>query len=432
MKIFLRNIITYIIEYQAKFVLNKYKPQIVVVVGSVGKTTTKDAIYAALSGSFIVRKSEKSFNSEIGIPLTILGCQNAWSNPIMWIQNIFTGFRLMFFKSDFPKWLVLEVGADKTGDIQKVSKWLKTDIVVLTRLPDVPVHVEFFDSPEDVVKEKLSIIRSLKEGGSLVLNGDDEKIRSVIEKHGDKKIITYGVRKDVKNLVTASYSSIIYKNKLPDGIRFKVNYDGENIPIEIRDCLGDQHIYPILAAVSVGSLCGIDNSSIADRFKEYSTSPGRMKLVEGVKNSLIIDDTYNSSPVAVHAALETLSNIKTDGKKIVMLGDMMELGQYSIEEHKKVGVEVAKICDELITVGFRARAIAEAALSNGMHPMKVLQYDDVVRAGNELEARINEHDIVLMKASQSIRMEKAVEEIMAHPEGKHKLLARQDEEWLKR
>lgn len=122
MKSIFKNIISKIIAFEAILIIKKYKPSIIAVTGSVGKTSTKDAIFAVMSGSSFVRKSEKSFNSDIGIPLTILGCSNAWFNPILWMKNILTGLGLIIFNSEYPKWLILEVGADRPRDIQKVIK----------------------------------------------------------------------------------------------------------------------------------------------------------------------------------------------------------------------------------------------------------------------------------------------------------------------
>lgn len=430
MKNLFRIIITFVIQYEAQLVLKKYKPKIIAIVGSVGKTSVKDAVYTALSTSFYIRKSEKSFNSEIGVPLTILGCQNAWLNPVLWIKNIFDGLTLIFFKNNFPEILVLEVGADHPGDIEKISKWLKPDVVIVTRLPNIPVHVEFFDSPEDVIKEKLSIINYLRRNGTLVVNGDDEKIIEGISKFEDISKITYGLENN--NDITASNYAISYRNKIPKGIRFNVNSDNKSVRVEIERALGRPHVYPVLAAVAVASLYEINLGEVGDLFKEYNTPPGRIKLIEGIKGSLIIDDTYNSSPTAVEEAFLVLENIKKEGKKIAVLGDMLELGKYSIDEHRKVGKELVGICDELITIGVRARDIAKSALENGMLEKNIFQYDNAEIAGEELKNRISEKDIILIKGSQSIRMEKTVEKIMAHPEQKKELLVRQDEEWLKR
>jgi UDP-N-acetylmuramoyl-tripeptide--D-alanyl-D-alanine ligase len=430
MKRIFRTLVTYAIQYEAKLVLKKYKPNIVTIVGSVGKTTTKDAVYSVLSQKYFVRKSEKSFNSEIGVPLTILGLQNAWSNPFLWAKNIVEGLFLLLLKNNYPEWLVLEVGADHPGDIQKLSKWIESDIAILTRLPDVPVHVEYFPSVEDVIKEKASIVESLKREGTLILNGDDEKILELAKKHQEKNIITYGHNKE--NEVQSLNYGISTKDRVPQGIRFNVRRGEENLHLEIHGALGRGHLYPALAACSVGFREKLTIEEIEKGFDEYVPPKGRMRILKGIKNTTIIDDTYNSSPIAVEEALNVLSSINPKGRKIVALGDMMELGKFSIEEHKKIGMRVKEVADKLITVGFRARGIAEGALNMSMHPSKILQYEDARRAGKELESILKEGDVVLAKASQSIRLEKLVGEIMAEPDRKSELLVRQDIEWLKR
>ena len=165
MKSFLKTIITSILTVEARLVLWKYKPKIVAVTGSVGKTSTKDAIYTILKHHGIVRKSQKSFNSEIGIPLTILNCDNGWSNPFIWSKNIIEGLLLLLLPNKYPEILVLEVGADRPGDIKKVSQWLKPDVVVFTAIGKTPVHVEYFSSTDELVSEKANLVRALKPDG---------------------------------------------------------------------------------------------------------------------------------------------------------------------------------------------------------------------------------------------------------------------------
>ena len=132
MKSFLKKIVVYIITFEAKLVLKKYKPKIVAVTGTVGKTSTKDAIFCAFSNIVYARKSVKSFNSEIGIPLTILGCRNGWNNPMIWLRNFIDGLLLIILPNHYPKWLILEIGADRPGDIENNSRWLPVDIVVFS------------------------------------------------------------------------------------------------------------------------------------------------------------------------------------------------------------------------------------------------------------------------------------------------------------
>ncbi len=430
MKSFFKTIVVFLLILEARIILWKYKPKIVAVTGSVGKTTTKDALYAVLCTKFFVRKSEKSFNSEVGIPLTILGCPNGWSNPFIWITNLLEGFALIILKNHYPKWLVIEVGADRPGDIKTISKWLKPDIVVVTRLPNVPVHVEFFRSPEEVVAEKKYIVDALKSDGIAVFNHDDTKVME-FKKDVLGKVITFGFLEGADVRVSGEVTNM-YRNKKPIGVRFRVGVDGKSIPIQMRGVLGRQHVYPALAALALGISQDINIVKIGESLKKLESSPGRMRLLDGIKGSHIIDDSYNSSPVAVTEALHTLNELEVEGKKIAVLGDMTELGEYTVEEHKKIGKQAVGVCDILITVGIRARYIAEGALAGGMSEKKILQYEDSRRAGKELESILEEGDVVLIKGSQLIRTERTVGEIMLHPSQKAQLLVRQERAWKRR
>ena len=400
MKQFLKKIIIVLIQWEAILVLKKYKPQIIAVTGSVGKTSTKDAIFTVLSSKFFVRKSEKSFNSDVGVPLTILGCKNAWNNPFLWAKNLLEGFAL-----------------------------LKPDVVVITALPDVPVHVEFFDSPEDVAAEKEELVKTLKENGVLVLNNDDEKVRAIAARYR-RLPITFGFLRS--SLFSASHERIVIKKGIPQGMSFRVDSGGSSVPVTIMGALGKQHVYPALAACAVGSSQGLDMATMAGALSAHETPQGRIKILTGIKKTTVIDDTYNSSPAAVHEALAVMAELHTEGRKIAVLGDMLELGQYSVEEHKKVGQHVAETISILFVVGIRARDIARSALEHGMDENKIFQYEDSARAGKELELMLEEGDIILVKGSQSMRMEKAVLEIMAEPEQAGELLVRQNPEWLAR
>ena len=439
MKNILKKIITAIIRAEASLVLRRYKPKIVAVIGSVGKTSTKDAAYAVFSREFFVRKSAKSFNSDIGIPLTILGCDNAWGNPLGWIKNIFIGLFLILKKQKYPEWLILEIGVDRPGDMKEAAKWIRPDAIIVTRFAEVPVHVEYFSSPEAVIAEKSLLIKSLKKDGLLVLNHDDEKVLALKDKwHG--KIKTYGFSEGSDML--ASHVSVLYgeddlERKFPDGIIFRLSAGDVSIPVRIHGTLGKNMTYSAAATAALGMSAGINLVKISEGLSEIELPPGRMRLLPGIKKSIIIDDSYNASPVAMESALETLKEIKAYGKKIAVLGDMLELGKYSTEEHKKAGTLAASFCDVLVTVGVRARGIADGALDAKMDENNIYQFDSAREAGKYLETLLGDGDVVLIKGSQgsganSIRMERAVEEIMAEPERKTELLVRQDGEWEKR
>ncbi len=209
MKDTFKKIIIRLLEIEAKLVLKKYKPTIIAITGSVGKTSTKDAIYTVLSHFFFVRKSEKSFNSEFGVPLTILGCPNGWSNPVQWAENLLKGLWLIIYPHKYPKWLVLEVGAGKPGDIKSIAKWLKPDVVVITRFPDMPVHVEFFGTPAAVIEEKTYLVKALSKDGLLVINADDPKVLELKQK-SKAKVLTFGFTEEA--LFRASHEAISYKD----------------------------------------------------------------------------------------------------------------------------------------------------------------------------------------------------------------------------
>lgn len=429
MKSIFKKIISIIIKFEAILIIKKYKPQIIAVTGSVGKTSTKDAIFAVMSGSSYVRKSEKSYNSEIGIPLTVLGCQNAWFNPIMWADNIIRGFDLILFKSNYPEWLILEVGADRPGDIKEITKWLKPSVVVLTAFSKVPAHVEFFKNRDEVVREKKYLVDALKHDGILIVNGDDEDSMKIKESSKNISII-YGTDK-MSDLVASEAKNYYGEDGHIEGITFKVEFGGNIVPIVMKGSLGAKSIYSPLAAIAVGLTQKINIVKSGEALLNLELSRGRMRILKGIKNTTLIDDSYNSSPSALTSALYSLKHIECKGKgrRIAVLGDMLELGKHSSEEHYKAGKIVAEVCDILFTVGLRSRKIAEGALDALMDEKNILQFEDSLEAGKALQDLMKANDIVLLKGSQAMRMERAVEEVMLEPEKAHELLVRQEEMW---
>ncbi len=430
MKAIFKNIVVAALIWESQMILAKYKPKIVAVTGSVGKTSTKDAIFTVMSHFFHVRKSEKSFNSDIGIPLTIIGCANAWSDPVLWLKNILQGLFLIVFPHHYPEWLVLEVGADRPGDIQNITRWLKPDVAVVTAFAKVPVHVEFFAGREAVIREKQYLVEALKHDGILVANGDDDDVMRMKDASKNKAIV-YGT--DAVADLVGSDSQIHYgPNKEIDGMTFKVQSENNIVPIVIRGSLGMQNMYSALAALAVGLSQKVNLVKAAEAFLDHETPRGRMRIIPGIKGSTVIDDTYNSSPIAVASALATLKNINTKGTKIAVLGDMLELGKHSVDEHYRAGKQAAETADILIAIGIRARKIAEGALDAGMPDGNIFEYDTAAEVKTELANMVKKHDIILVKGSQSMRMERIVEALMAAPEQAKDLLVRQDEEWKKK
>ncbi|HEY0964498.1 MAG TPA: UDP-N-acetylmuramoyl-tripeptide--D-alanyl-D-alanine ligase [Candidatus Paceibacterota bacterium] len=429
MKALFKSVVVGILIAEARWLLKRHKPTIVAVTGSVGKTSTKDAIYTAIRNSVSARKSEKSFNSEIGVPLTVLGLHNGWNNPFLWLKNIIDGFFIALFSKTYPAVLVLETGIDRPGDMDRLTSWIKPDIVVLTRLPSVPVHVEYFETPEAVVNEKMKIVSALKPEGTLVYNHDDTIIQSQLEKVLQRRI---GYSRYVPSDFTASQDHIIYKDDIPMGVQFNVSHGDESYTLEVDGTVGTQHLYAATASIAVASMLGISLEEAVASLKDLRTPNGRLRLIPGIKATIILDDTYNSSPIACEHALHTLAEMKHTKRRIAVLGDMLELGRFSSEEHEKIGRLAAECADMLVTVGVRSRKMAEGALENRMPEAHILQYDDAVRAGSELQNIIEPGDVILVKASQGIRAERIVEELMAEPQLAAELLVRQDDEWIKR
>lgn len=420
-----------LLQSEAKLALSKHNPKVVAITGSVGKTSTKDAVAAALSESAHIRKSEKSFNSDIGISLAILGLKNPWNSPLGWLGALFKGFSSALDKN-FPKILVLEIGADRPGDISSLASWLKTDVVVATQFAKIPVHIENFPSREAVLIEKLSLLKTLRTGGVLVLNSDDEEFTGrATDLNRSAQVYTYGLMPPSAVLGT-NEKYIFDKYGRVKGFSFKIEYNGSVFPLEVERAIGSTHMYPSLAGFAVGVALGMNPINLLKGLLTTKRQAGRMKLISGIKKTIIIDDSYNASPIATLRALETLEHIPSNGRKIVMLGDMLELGTHTKKEHEKIGAKAAEFADLLITVGRYTLHTAEGALRAGMEEKYILQFEGAQEAGKYIERLLKTGDTVLIKGSQGSRMERAVLEIMEEPERNKELLARQEKEWEKR
>jgi UDP-N-acetylmuramyl pentapeptide synthase len=426
MKAFFKRLIVSILTFEARLLIERTKPTIVAITGSVGKTSVKDAIYEVVKHTHHTRKSDKSYNSEIGVPLSILGLPNGWNNPLIWLKNILDGLFLAFHPGRYPEVLILEMGVDRPGDMDKLTEWIKPHVVVLTRLPDVPVHVEFFGSPEAVAEEKIKLVKALRPDGVFVYNFDDEKVRQVASGLIQRAV---SFSRYAPSMFTASADTILYEGGHAVGFEFTLTHLTESIKLRVNGSLGIQHAYNFAAAAAVGSIFGVGLADTVEALASFTPPPGRMRIIQGIKDTLILDDSYNSSPVALERSLQTLGELKGVKRRIAILGDMMELGQYSVREHERIGSIVPKYADLLMTVGVRARGVAKGALERGMSEKKILQLEDALHAGKELQALIMPGDAILVKGSQSIRTERVIEEIMAEPEKAPELLVRQGDTW---
>lgn len=416
-----------ILKILAKLVLKKYKPEVIAITGSVGKTSTKEAIYTVLKKKFLVRRSIKNYNNELGVPLTILNSLAAGKSLSGWLKIYFKGLKLIFKRDKtYPKILVLEMAADKIGDIKYLTSFVPRKAGVVTTVEKV--HLEYFGSLEKIAAEKQGVVSDLKKNAYAVLNADNPLIYNM-EQKTKAKILTFGFSE--KAQIKAAELAISEKNGIK-GISFKLVGDGKVVPVFLPAIIGKQQVYAALAAVCVGIIYGMNLLEISEALKTYKAPSGRMNLIKGIKNSLIIDDTYNASPASTLAALEALENISFSKRKLAILGDMLELGNYTEEGHREVGKKAAKVVNFLITVGERARDIKRGALENGFDPKSVFNFPDITVAGKFAQEKIQEGDIILIKGSQGMRMEKITKELMADPSRAKELIVRQDEEWQKK
>lgn len=429
MRNLLKRIIYFVLRLQSRAVLWKYKPKIIVITGSVGKTSTKDAVYAVLSKSAHVRKSKKSYNSQIGLPLTVLGLPNAWGNMLLWLKNVLDGLWLIIFPYKYPKWLVLEVGVGKPGDMKQTGMWIKSDIVIITAIGQMPAHIEFFNSRKHLIEEKSGLIKTLKTEGLLILNADDESVREM-KTLTKSRTLTYGLVGDPD--LKGSEVNIEYgEDGAPKGIIFRADVEGSSLPVSIGGVFGKNHVYAAMAALAVATGLKLNMLSAAEALKSYDLPPGRMRVLAGIKNSRIIDDTYNSSPFACESALRTLGEVKAK-RKVAVLGDMLELGKHTIEAHKNIGKLAKENAKALIVVGPRAKHIKEGAVEAGMKEANIFEFGNSYEAVAFVKNFVKKGDLILVKGSQGMRMERVVEEILLDKDKKEELLVRQELEWLEK
>lgn len=423
----MRKIVQKILKILAKSVLSRYKPDIIGVTGSVGKTSTKEAIYAVLSNSFNVRRNIKNYNNEIGLPLTIIGANSGGRSLVDWMGIFLKAVWLILFRNaNYPKIIILEMAVDHPGDMKYLTELSPCRVGVVTNIS--PVHLENFKSIDRIAKEKSILISHMGKNSWTVLNADNEYVVAM-EKLARGRVITYGFQKEA-NVMASELN--ISKGSEGDitGLSFKLSHEGSTIPILLPHILGEHLIYSALAAAAVGIIYKLNLVEISESLKNFSAPKGRMNIIGGIKDTIIIDDSYNASPESMIAAINTLSKIKVKHKKYAVLGDMLELGEFTEEGHKKVArVLVESGIDYLVTVGERAKIIAHEARRFKMNQDAIFSFDNNLDAGKFIQERLGQGDYILVKGSQGMRMEKIVKEIMAEPLKAKELLVRQEKPW---
>ena len=348
--------------------------RIIGITGSVGKTSTKELAYSVLAQQGSTLKSQGNFNNEIGLPLTLLELR------------------------DHHERVVLEMGMYALGEIALLCQIAQPHVGVVTNV--APVHLSRLGTIENILAAKRELVEALPGDGTAILNMDDDRVMTMVD-HTEADIFTYGLD-DRADLWADDIESMGL-----EGINFTLNYEGDRLALQVP-LIGLHSVHTALRAAAVGLVEGMAWDEIVTGLKTQS-SQLRLVTVEGPQNSLVIDDSYNASPESVIAALNLLSDL--DGRRIAVLGDMLELGSEEERGHRLVGGRAALVADELVVVGQRGRMIGEEALAAGLASGNVHFAADAPDATPILQGLIQANDIILVKGSLGMRMDRIVAEL---------------------
>ncbi len=420
-----------VLGWSAGRIIRKYRPEIIAVTGSVGKSTTKQALLAVLSSRFSVIANAGNQNTEIGLPLVVLGLPKSDSRKLrsIWLGARGIG-RAMFGIRHYPKMLVLELGADHPGDISSLCDVVPPSVGIVTAVGES--HLEKFGSVEAIVAEKGRLIERLPANGLAVLCRDDERVMSMA-KMSKAPVMTFGFDESADVCVLVDSVSYVLENEKA-GTKFMIRAGGSSVPFFMPGVVGRHALYAAAAAVAVGLHKSMSLAEISSTFANFLPVPGRMRLLPGIKRSFLVDDTYNAAPRSTKAALELLREFKLaapDDRRFAVLGDMLELGPISVEAHREIGKLAAECAEVVVLVGENMKDAFSAAREAGAGDDRLFHFDTVAEAGRFVQQIMKEGDLILVKGSQGMRMEKITKEILAVPTLAAELLCRQDGDWLK-
>jgi UDP-N-acetylmuramoyl-tripeptide--D-alanyl-D-alanine ligase len=349
--------------------------RVIGITGSVGKTTTKELAASVLARRYATIKSEASYNNEIGLPLTLLRLTSE------------------------HECAVLEMGMYDVGEIADLARMGQPQVGVVTIVR--PVHLERAGTFQRIVEAKTELIEALPPApeGTAILNYDDDNVRGMAAST-EARILTYGL----------SPKADLWADQIEglglEGIRFRMHYDGETLHVKVP-LLGRHSVHTALRATGVGLVEGLSWQEIIEGLRGVEPSAQlRLYAVSGPHGSTILDDTYNASPASTIAALNLLDEL--GGRKIAVLGDMLELGSYEEEGHGKVGMRALEVADVLVTVGKLGRIIGEVAVRWGMSPDNVHMLENNDEAIDLLERTVKGEDVILVKGSRAMKMEEIV------------------------
>lgn len=357
--------------------------RVIGITGSVGKTTLKELTAAVLRQRYRTFKSVGNLNSDIGLPLTML---------------------------DMPldtERAVLEMGMTRPGELTELAAFAKPVVAVVTNVG--PSHLARLGSLEAISAAKAELVQALPAGGIAILNGDDERVRRMASlAPAGVTVMTYGLDPD-----STIWASEIESHGL-DGISFRFHYAGQNVAARLP-LLGRHSVHASLAAAAVGLVEDQSWAEIIAGLKDLAELEVlRLVVVPGINGSTLLDDTYNASPASMLAALNLLADLP--GRHVAVLGDMLELGSYTLKGHQIVARRAAEVCEVLVTVGDLGRLIADEALASGLDPAQLFVTTDRDTAVTWLRERLQPNDMVLIKASRGLRLDEVVTALQETPE----------------
>ena len=348
--------------------------RVVGITGSVGKTTTKELTADVLSQRFRTFKSAGNFNNEIGLPLSVLS-----------------------IRPDTQR-AVLEMGFYVIGEIALLADIAVPEIGVVTNVGTV--HASRAGSQEAIYQGKAELVKSLPAQGVAILNHDDPYVRRMAQDTA-ARVFFYGLEPQ------ADLWADHIEGLGLDGVRFRLHYQGETLHVRIP-LIGRHSVHTALRAAAVGIVEGMDWGAILSGLR-MGNAQLRLMAVPGRNGSLLLDDTYNASPESTVAALNLLGEL--EGRKVAVLGDMLELGQYEEQGHRIVGNLAARVAELLVTVGPRAHIIAETARQAGLNSTAIHEFGDSQAALGFLQDALAAGDVVLVKGSRAVHMDKIVPDL---------------------
>src|SRR6476646_855647 len=355
----------------ARYWRRKLDLRVIGITGSVGKSTTKEMVFEVLSTRYRTLKSPGNLNNEIGLPLTML--------------RLSAGHQRAIF----------EMGFYVPGEIAFLCDIALPQIGIVANIGTV--HAERAGSQEAIARGKAELVQSLPPApeGVAILNFDDPWVRQMEEKT-KAHVFFYGLSREA-NLWADNVVGLGL-----EGIRFRLHYQGETLHVRIP-LIGRHSVHTALRAAAVGLVEGMNWQEILEGLNQGHTQL-RLAVVRSQTGALLLDDTYNASPESMLAALNLLDEL--EGRKVAVLGDMLELGPYERGGHEMVGLRAAQVANVLLTLGERAHMIAEAARRAGMKKSSVIEFNEFEPLIDWLRTNLTKEDAVLIKGSHGLRMDR--------------------------